>query len=46
MNFKKMFSIFALLSVMIAMVSCETETVSEVDDLYGIDKDEIKEEDT
>lgn len=46
MNFKKAFAVFALLSVMIGMVSCETETVSETDDLYAIEKDEIKDQDT
>jgi len=46
MNFKRVLAAFALISVFALNFSCTQETVSETDEFYGIDKDEIKEEDT
>lgn len=46
MNIKRVFGVFALLCVFALNFSCETETASESDELYGIERDEIKDQDT
>jgi len=46
MNIKRVVGVFALLCVFALNFSCETETASESDELYGIDREEIKEQDT
>ena len=46
MNIKRFFGVCALLCVFALNFSCETETASESDELYGIGRKEIKEQDT
>jgi hypothetical protein len=46
MNFKKVVGTSALIGVLALGFSCSQETTSETDDLYGIERDEIKEGDT
>jgi len=46
MNLKKLVGAAALLCVLAMSFSCEKETTSETDDLYGIDRKEIKDQDT
>jgi len=46
MNFKRVIGAGALLCVLALNFSCGKETTSEVDEFYGIDKKEIKDQDT
>lgn len=46
MSFKKVLGVGALLSVLALNFSCGKETVSETEELYGIDRKEIKDQDT
>lgn len=46
MNIKRVLGVCALLCVFALNFSCETETASESDELYGIERDEIKDQDT
>jgi len=45
MNFKKMTFVAALMFVVALNFSCETESASETDELYGLEKKEIRNED-
>ncbi len=46
MSTKKFFYLVALMVVATLNFSCEEQSTAETDELYGIDKNEIKDQDT
>ena len=46
MSIKRVFFVAAFMLMAAINFSCENESTAQVDELYGIDRDEIKEEDT
>lgn len=46
MNVKRLFAVAAFMLVVTLNFSCETESASETDELYGLDKEEVTNEDT
>lgn len=46
MNIKRLLSVAAFMLVVTLNFSCEKESASETDELYGLDKKEVTNEDT